>query len=94
MNDSQQTSELSEKKKDFFQQVVEQTSEIGHEINRALKSTKEINGRAHMLSTTAKIEANRTGDIGRNFLVVSNSIDELSTKTDEVLDKMKKETIL
>ncbi|BDQ30628.1 methyl-accepting chemotaxis protein [Nitrosopumilus zosterae] len=93
MSDSQQVIELHENKKDFFQQVVEQTSEIGHEINRALKSTKEINGRAHMLSTTAKIEANRTGDIGRNFLVVSNSIDELSTKTDEVLDKMKKETI-
>ena len=49
-------------------------TDIGNEINRALKSTKEINSRAHMLSTTAKIEANRTGDIGRNFLIVSNSI--------------------
>ena len=88
-----QISMEEEKKGDFFKQVVDQTSDIGNEINRALKSTKEINARAHMLSTTAKIEANRTGDIGRNFLIVSNSIDELSTKTDEVLDKMKKETI-
>ena len=84
---------IKREKGDFFKQVVDQTSEIGNEINSALKSTKEINSRAHMLSTTAKIEANRTGDIGRNFLIVSNSIDELSTKTDEVLDKMKKETI-
>ena len=88
-----QISELKEEKKDFFKEVIEQTSSISNEINRALKSTKEINGRTHMLSTTAKIEANRTGDVGRNFLIVSNSIDELSTKTDNALDKMKKETI-
>ena len=79
--------------KDFFHQVVEQTHSIGDEISRALKSIKEANSRAHMLSTTAKIEANRTGDVGRDFLVVSNSIDELSTKTDDAIDKMKKETI-
>lgn len=82
-----------ENKKDVFKEIVERTSDIGNEINLALKATKEINARAHMLSTTAKIEANRTGDIGRNFLIVSNSIDELSTKTDKILDKMKKGTI-
>jgi len=82
-----------ENKRDFFKEVVERTSDIGNEISQALKATKEINTRAHMLATTAKIEANRTGNIGRNFLIVSNSIDELSTKTDEMLDRMKKETI-
>lgn len=87
--------QLTEEKKetDFFKQVVDKTLSINNEINRALKSIKAINGRTHMLSITAKIEANRTGDIGRNFLVVSNSIDELSVKTDNVLDKMKSETI-
>ena len=77
----------------FFKQVVDQTTDIGNEISRALKSTKEITRRASMLSTTAKIEANRAGDVGRNFLVVSESIDELSRKTDDVLNKMKEETI-
>lgn len=79
--------------KDFFKMVIDQTSDIKNEINYALKSTKEINGRARMLSTTAKIEANRIGDIGRNFWTVSKSIDELSMKTDKVLDQMKKQTI-
>ena len=46
-----------------------------------------------MLSITAKIEANRTGEIGRNFLVVSNSIDDLSQQTDKAILKMKQETI-
>ncbi len=85
--------ENQENKKDFFIQVVEQTNAIGNEINHALKSIKGTNKETRMLSTTAKIEANRTGDVGRNFLIVSNSIDELSTKTDEVIDKMKSETI-
>jgi hypothetical protein len=87
--------QLTEEKKetDFFKQVVDKTLSINNEINRALKSIKAINGRTHMLSVTAKIEANRTGDIGRNFLVVSNSIDELSAKIDNVLDKMKNDTI-
>ena len=87
--------QLTEEKKetDFFKQVVDKTLSINNEINRALKSIKAINGRTHMLSITAKIEANRTGDIGRNFLVVSNSIDELSAKIDNVLDKMKNDTI-
>ena len=85
--------ENQKNKKDFFTQVVEQTNAIGNEINHALKSIKATNKETHMLSTTAKIEANRTGDVGRNFLIVSNSIDELSTKTDEVIDKMKNETI-
>jgi len=80
-------------KNNFFKQVVNQTLSINNEINRTLKSIKVINGRTRMLSITAKIEANRTGDIGKNFLVVSNSIDELSTKTDNAIDKMKKETI-
>ncbi|WP_179370710.1 methyl-accepting chemotaxis protein [Nitrosopumilus ureiphilus] len=83
----------TEKKKDFFKQVVDHISSIGNEINDALKSTKVINRRTHMLSTTAKIEANRTGDVGRNFLIVSNSIEELGTKTDNAVDKMKKETL-
>lgn len=82
-----------ENRKDFFNQVIEQTNAIGNEISSALKSIKETNARAHMLSTTAKIEANRTGDVGRDFLIVSNSIDELSTKTDDVIEKMKTETI-
>lgn len=86
-------SEDQKNRKDFFNQVVEQTNSIGDEISIALKSIKETNTRTHMLSTTAKIEANRTGNIGRNFLVVSNSIDELSTKTDDAIDKMKNETI-
>jgi len=80
-------------KKDFFIQIVEQIAAIGNEISHALKSIKATNKETRMLSTTAKIEANRTGDVGRNFLIVSNSIDELSTKTDEVIDKMKNETI-
>ena len=83
----------SDGKKDFFNEVVNQTNAIGNEINKALKAIKETNRRTHMLSTTAKIEANRTGDAGRSFLVVSNSIDELSTQTDEAIDKMKNETI-
>jgi len=85
--------ENQENKKDFFIEIVEQINAIGNEINHALKSIKGTNKETRMLSTTAKIEANRTGDVGRNFLIVSNSIDELSTKTDEVIDKMKSETI-
>ncbi len=87
------TEEIKDANDDFFKQVVGQTIDIGNEISRALKSTKEITRRASMLSTTAKIEANRAGDVGRNFLVVSESIDELSRKTDDVLNKMKKETV-
>ncbi len=85
--------ENQENKKDFFIEIVEQTGAIGHDIRHALKAIKGTNKETHMLSTTAKIEANRTGDIGRNFLIVSNSIDALSTKTDVVIDKMKSETI-
>ncbi|PBO84205.1 MAG: hypothetical protein COA77_10760 [Thaumarchaeota archaeon] len=88
-----QNTENKQIKKDFFNHVVEQINSIGSEVNKALKSIKETNTRTSMLAITAKIEANRTGDVGRNFLVVSNSIDELSTKTDEVIDKMKNETI-
>lgn len=84
---------FTEKKKDFFCQVVEQTNSIGGEIQKALRLIKEANARAHMLSITAKIESNRLGDAGRDFLVVSNSIDELSTKTDDAIEKMKKETV-
>ncbi|MGY5150322.1 MAG: methyl-accepting chemotaxis protein [Candidatus Nitrosopumilus sp. bin_68KS] len=87
------TEEIEDAKDNFFKQVVDQTTDIGNEISRALKSTKEITRRASMLSTTAKIEANRAGDAGRNFLVVSESIDELSRKTDDVLNKMEKETV-
>lgn len=88
------TTQLESKgKKDFFKQVIDQVSSIDDEINHALRSIKDINSRTHMLSTTAKIEANRTGEIGRNFLVVSNSIDELSQQTDEAILKMKQETI-
>ncbi len=87
------TDDIKEKKENFFKQVVDQTSEIGNEINRALKSTKEITRQTSMLSTTAKIEANRAGDAGRNFLVVSESIDDLSRKTDYVINKMEQETI-
>lgn len=46
-----------------------------------------------MLSTTAKIESNRLGDVGRYFLIVSHSIDELSTKTDDVIKNMNIETV-
>lgn len=42
-------------KKNIFIQVVEQTNAIGNEISQALKSIKEINTRAHMLSTAAKL---------------------------------------
>lgn len=87
------TDKIKEKKENFFKQVVDQTSEIGNEINRALKSTKEITRQTSMLSTTAKIEANRAGDAGRNFLVVSESIDDLSRKTEDVINKMEQETI-
>jgi len=83
----------NEQKKDFFHQIVEQTNPIGGEIREALRLVKEANDRARMLSTTAKIESNRLGDIGRDFLVVSNSIDELSTKTDAAIEKMKIETV-
>ncbi len=93
MTDSTSDVKLNVKKKDFFQEVVEQTNSIGGEIQKALKQIKEANNRARMLSTTAKIESNRLGDLGRDFLIVSNSIDELSTKTDEVIEKMKVETV-
>jgi len=83
----------NKKKNDFFHEVVEQTNSIGGEIQEALRLIKEANNRARMLSTTAKIESNRLGDIGRDFLIVSNSIDELSTKTDEAIEKMKEETV-
>ena len=82
-----------EQKKDFFHEVVEQTNSIGGEIQRALKSITEANNRARMLSTTAKIESNRLGDVGRDFLIVSHSIDELSIKTDDVIEQMKIETV-
>ncbi len=82
-----------EKKKDFFCGVVEQTNSIGGEIQEALRLIKGANNRASMLSITAKIESNRLGDVGRDFLVVSNSIDELSTKTDAAIEKMKVETV-
>jgi hypothetical protein len=82
-----------EEKKDFFHEVVEQTNSIGGEIQRTLKSISQANNRARMLSTTAKIESNRLGDVGRDFLIVSHSIDELSTKTDDVIEKMKIETV-
>jgi len=59
----------------------------------ALKSITQANNRARMLSTTAKIESNRLGDVGRDFLIVSHSIDELSTKTDKVIEQMKLETV-
>ena len=85
--------EFQRDKQGFFKQVVDKTSEIGNEISKAIKSTKEINRRSSVLSTTAKIEANRSGDVGRNFLVVSESIDQLSRKTDTMLDKMKNETV-
>ena len=82
-----------EEKKDFFHEVVEQTNSIGGEIQMALKSITQANNRARMLSTTAKIESNRLGDVGRDFLIVSHSIDELSTKTDKVIEQMKLETV-
>ena len=72
---------------------MEQTNSIGGEIQEALRLIKGANNRASMLSTTAKIESNRLGDVGRDFLVVSNSIDELSTKTDAAIEKMKVETV-
>ena len=87
------STESQKDKKGFFKQIIDQTNAIGSDVNHALKSVKEINAQIHMLSTTAKIEANRTGEVGRDFLVVSNSIDELSTKTDDAIDKMKNETI-
>ena len=95
MSETQQISNTENQKnrKDFFSQVVDQTNSIGNEVDKALKSIKEINKRTSMLSITAKIEANRTGDIGRNFLTVSNSIDELSTQTDVTIDEMKNEII-
>lgn len=94
MSETEQISqEKTQESKDFFHQVVDQTNSIGTEISKALKSIKDANARTHMLSTTAKIEANRTGDIGRDFLVVSNSIDELSTQTDSAIERMKSETL-
>ena len=84
---------IDEEKKDFFHEVVEQTNSIGGEIQMALKSITQANNRARMLSTTAKIESNRLGDVGRDFLIVSHSIDELSTKTDKVIEQMKLETV-
>lgn len=95
MSNIQQISntENREIKKDFFKQIVEHTHIIGNEVSKALNSVREINSRTNMLSITAKIEASRTGDVGRNFLVVSNSIDELSTRTDKIIEKMERETI-
>lgn len=80
-------------KKNFFKQVVKQTLDISNEMEKALTSIKEINSRTRMLSTTAKIEAARTGKTGRNFLTVSTSIDELSIKIDKIIEEMKTETI-
>jgi len=80
-------------KKDFFHEVVEQTNAIGNEINYALKSLTKSNQTNKTLSTTAKIEASRLGDAGKDFLVVSHSIDELSIKTKKVIEKMHNESI-
>lgn len=83
----------NEEKKDFFQEVVEQTNAIGKEISYALNSLIKSNQTNKTLSTTAKIEASRLGDSGRGFLVVSHSIDELSTKTAKVIEKMRSESV-
>jgi len=93
VTDSTSDVKLDVKKKDFFQEVVEQTNSIGREIQKALKSISQANNRARMLSITAKIESNRLGEVGRDFLIVSHSIDELSTKTDDVIEQMKIETV-
>lgn len=76
-----------------LQRVIEITNLMGNDINIALDKINHINRKTEFLAINALIEASRTGDSGKGFQVVAESIDVLASKTKNAVEKMRKETI-
>lgn len=76
-----------------LERVIELTNLMGKDTNKALDTINIINRKTEFLAINALIEASRTGDSGKGFQVVAESIDILARKTKEAVEKMRKETI-
>ncbi|KAF6243111.1 chemotaxis protein [Nitrosopumilus sp. b1] len=83
----------SETKNTSLDRVIEITKLMSHDTEKALDTINTINKKTEFLAINALIEASRTGDAGKGFQVVAESIDVLATKTKEAVEKMRKETI-
>lgn len=76
-----------------LERVIELTNLMGKDTNKALDTINLINRKTEFLAINALIEASRTGDSGKGFQVVAESIDVLARKTKDAVEKMRKETI-
>ena len=83
-----------ETKKIFsLDRVIELTNQMGKDTDKALDMINTINRKTEFLAINALIEASRSGDAGKGFQVVAESIDVLAQKTKEAVETMRKETI-
>lgn len=73
--------------------VIELTRLMGKDTNKALDMINIINRKTEFLAINALIEASRTGESGKGFQVVAESIDVLAQKTKDAVEKMRNETI-
>ena len=83
----------TETKNMTLDRVIEITKLMSYDTEKALDAINTINKKTEFLAINALIEASRTGDVGKGFQVVAESIDVLATKTKEAVEKMRKETI-
>jgi hypothetical protein len=81
------------KKNSSLDRVIELTNLMEKDTDKALDMINTINRKTEFLAINALIEASRSGDAGKGFQVVAESIDILAQKTKEAVETMRKETL-
>jgi len=91
--DTEQIQKSTDKKNTTLSRVIELTKLMSTDTDKALNTINTINRKTEFLAINALIEASRSGDTGKGFQVVAESIDVLASKTKEAVENMRKETI-
>lgn len=66
------------------QKEIDQSTEMVNTINEYTSNLKKISSKQRILALNASIEAARSGEAGAGFAVVANSMQDLSSQSDDI----------
>ena len=91
--DSEKKKKSNIRRNTSLERVIDLTKMMIKDTEECLSNINNINKKTEFLAINAQIEANRGADASKGFRVVAESIDVMSTKTKDAVEKMRKETI-